>query len=322
MRRRELIALFAGVAAACGPLAAAAQQPRIPTIGILVAETLGANQFQRQFRDALRALGYVEGQTIGFESRSDQGQSARLPALAAELVQLKVDLIVTWLTPAARAAKQATQNVPIVIAFAGNPVETGLVESLARPGGNITGLAGVGGELAGKTVELIHQMLPSAHRVAALVNAPDPFSKPFVDNIRLGGKATGISIDPIMLSGADDLEAAFARMENDRPDAAVVQPTLGLKRSAELALKHLLPAVSIFREFVDEGGLMSYSVVEADVYRRTAVFVDKILKGAKPADLPVEQPTKFEIIINLKTAKALGLTVPQALLAQADEVIE
>jgi putative tryptophan/tyrosine transport system substrate-binding protein len=322
MRRRELIALFAGVAAACGPLAAAAQQPRIPTIGILVAETLGANQFQRQFRDALRELGYVEGQTIGFESRSDQGQSARLPALAAELVQLKVDLIVTWLTPAARAAKQATQNVPIVIAFAGNPVETGLVESLARPGGNITGLAGVGGELAGKTVELIHQMLPSAHRVAALVNAPDPFSKPFVDNIRLGGKATGISIDPIMLSGADDLEAAFARMENDRPDAAVVQPTLGLKRSAELALKHLLPAVSIFREFVDEGGLMSYSVVEADVYRRTAVFVDKILKGAKPADLPVEQPTKFEIIINLKTAKALGLTVPQALLAQADEVIE
>jgi putative tryptophan/tyrosine transport system substrate-binding protein len=322
MRRRELIALFAGVAAACGPLAAAAQQPRIPTIGILVAETLGANQFQRQFRDALRELGYVEGQTIGFESRSDQGQSARLPALAAELVQLKVDLIVTWLTPAARAAKQATQNVPIVIAFAGNPVETGLVESLARPGGNITGLAGVGGELAGKTVELIHQMLPSAHRVAALVNAPDPFSKPFVDNIRLGGKATGISIDPIMLSGADDLEATFARMENDRPDAAVVQPTLGLKRSAELALKHLLPAVSIFREFVDEGGLMSYSVVEADVYRRTAVFVDKILKGAKPADLPVEQPTKFEIIINLKTAKALGLTVPQALLAQADEVIE
>jgi putative ABC transport system substrate-binding protein len=322
MRRRELIALCAGVAAACGPLAAAAQQPRIPTIGILVAETLGANQFQRQFRDALRALGYVEGQTIRFESRSDQGQSARLPALAAELVQLKVDLIVTWLTPAARAAKQATQNIPIVIALAGNPVETGLVESLARPGGNITGLAGVGGELAGKTVELIHQMLPSAHRVAALVNAPDPFSKPFVDNIRLGGKATGISIDPIMLSGADDLGAAFARMENARPDAVVVQPTLGLKRSAELALKHLLPAVSIFREFVDEGGLMSYSVVEADVYRRTAVFVDKILKGAKPADLPVEQPTKFELVINLKTAKALGLTVPQSILVRADEVIE
>jgi putative ABC transport system substrate-binding protein len=322
MRRRELIAFFAGVAAACGRLAAAAQQPRIPTIGILVAETLGANQFQRQFRDALRALGYVEGQTIGFEARSDQGQSARLPALAAELVQLKVDLIVTWLTPAARAAKQATQNIPIVIALAGNPVETGLVESLARPGGNITGLAGVGGELAGKTVELIHQMLPSAHRVAALVNAPDPFSKPFVDNIRLGGKATGISIDPIMLSGADDLEAAFARMENDRPDAAVVQPTLGLKRSAELALKHLLPAASIFREFVDEGGLMSYSVVEADVYRRTAVFVDKILKGAKPADLPVEQPTKFELVINLKTAKAIGITVPQPVVQQADEVIE
>jgi putative tryptophan/tyrosine transport system substrate-binding protein len=322
MRRRELIALFAGVAAACGPLAAAAQQPRIPTIGILVAETLGANQFQRQFRDALRALGYVEGQTIRFESRSDQGQSARLPALAAELVQLKVDVIVTWLTPAARAAKQATQNIPIVIALAGNSVETGLVESLARPGGNITGLAGVGGELAGKTVELIHQMLPSAHRVAALVNAPDPFSKPFLDNIRLGGKATGISIDPIMLSGADDLEAAFARMENDRPDAAVVQPTLGLKRSAELALKHLLPAVSIFREFVDEGGLMSYSVVEADVYRRTAVFVDKILKGAKPADLPVEQPTKFELVINLKTAKAIGITVPQPVVQQADEVIE
>jgi putative ABC transport system substrate-binding protein len=320
MRRREFITLLAGAAA--WPLAARAQQPKVPTIGVLLVESPGSEQFWQQLRVELRKLGYVDGQSIRFEFRSDQGKATRLPELAAELVQLKVDIIVTWFTPAARAAKEATREIPIVMALAGNPVETGLVETLARPGGNVTGLSGVGAELAGKSVEAIVEILPSARRVAALGNAPDPFSKPFLEKIRLGGKATGIAIDSMTINGADELEAAFATMEKDRPDAVIVQPSLGLKRPIELALKYRIAAISIFREFAEEGGLMSYSSANADIYRRAAAFVDKVLKGAKPAELPVEQPTKFELVVNLKTAKALGLTIPQSRLLRADEVIE
>jgi putative ABC transport system substrate-binding protein len=270
----------------------------------------------------MRELGYVEGQSIRFEFRSDEGQAGRLPELAAELVRLKVDMIVTWFTPAARAAKQATREIPIVMALAGNPIETGLVESLARPGGNVTGMSNVGSELAGKTIELIRELLPSARRVAALVNAPDPFSKPFLEQIRLGGQATGVTIDAIMIRGAEELEAAFPAMEQKRPDAIIVQASLPAKRLAELALRYRIPAVAVVRAFVEEGGLMTYSAAEADMYRRAAIYVDKILKGAKPADLPVEQPTKFELVINLKTAKALGLDIPFHLRQRADELIE
>jgi putative tryptophan/tyrosine transport system substrate-binding protein len=234
-------------------------------------------------------------------------------------VRLKVDIIVTWFTPAARAAKQATREIPVVIALAGNPVETGLVESLARPGGNVTGMSSVGAELAGKSVELIRDLLPSARRVAALVNAPDPFSRPFLEQIRLGGQAAGVTIDAIMIRGAEELEAAFPAMEQKRPDAVIVQASLPTKRVAELALKYRIPAVAVVRGFVEEGGLMTYS---ADMYRHAAIYVDKILKDAKPSDLPVEQPTKFELTINLKTAKSLGLEIPATLLARADEVIE
>ena len=270
----------------------------------------------------MRELRYVEGQSIRYEFRSDQGQASRLPKLAAELVQLKVDLIVTWFTPAAQAAKQATREIPIVMALAGDPIGTGLVESLNRPGGNITGMAGVTAELAGKSVEIIRELLPSAHRVVALANAPDPFSKPFLEHIRLGGVATGTTIDAKMIRGAEELEAAFSEMEKERPDAIIVQPSLPSKRSAELALRYRIPAVSAVRGFVDEGGLMSYAAAEADMYGHAALYVDKILKGAKPAELPVEQPTKFLLIINMKTAKSLGLTVAPAFLARADEVIE
>ena len=208
------------------------------------------------------------------------------------------------------------------MALAGNPVETGLVESLSRPGGNVTGMSGIGAELAGKCPELIRELLPSARRVAVLVNAPDPFSKPFLEQIHRGGAAAGVIIEAIVIHRGEELDAAFPAMEKDRPDAVIVQPSLPARRSAELALKYRVPAVSFVRGIVDEGGLMSYGVDEADAYRRAAVFADKILKGAKPAELPVEQPTKFELVINLKTAKALGLTVPPALLARADEVIE
>jgi putative tryptophan/tyrosine transport system substrate-binding protein len=321
MRRREVITLIGGVAAAW-PLQALAQQPKMPTIGVLVVGSPGSQQFWRLFREGMRVRGYAEGQTIRFEFRSDEGQASRLPELAAELVRLKVDIIVTWFTPAARAAKQATREIPIVIALAGNPVETGLVDSLARPGGNVTGMSSVGAELAGKSVELIRELLPSAQRVAALVNAPDPFSRPFLEQIRLGGQASGVTIDAIMIGGPEDLEAAFPAMEQKRPDAVIVQASLPTKRVAELALRYRIPTVAVVRGFVDEGGLMTYTAAEGDMYRHAAIYVDKILKGAKPADLPVEQPTKFELTINLKTAKALGLDIPPTLLIRVDTVIE
>jgi putative ABC transport system substrate-binding protein len=222
----------------------------------------------------------------------------------------------------AQAAKQATREIPIVMALAGDPVGTGLIESLNRPGGNVTGMAGVTAEQAGKSVEVIRELLPLARRVVALANAPDPFSKPFLEHIRLGGAATGTTIDAKMIRSAEELEAAFSEMEKERPDAVIVQPSLPSKRSAELALRYQIPAVSAVRGFVDEGGLMSYAAAEVDMYDQAAVYVDKILKGAKPADLPVQQPTKFVLIINMKTAKALGLTVPSAFLVRVDEVIE
>jgi putative ABC transport system substrate-binding protein len=321
VRRRDLFALL-GTAPAFWPLGGAAQQPKMPTIGVLVVGSPGSQQFWQLFREDLRALGYVEGQNIRFEFRSDEGQASRLPELAAELVHLKVDLIVAWFTPAALAAKQATHETPIVMAFAGNPVETGLVQSLARPGGNVTGLSAVGAELAGKSVELIREMIPTARRVAVMVAAPTPFAKPFLEQIRLGGAATGTTIDAIMIHNSAEIEAAFPTMEIERPDALIVQPVLWTARVAELTLKHRIPAVSNNRAVVENGGLMGYWADEADAYRRAAVFVDKILKGAKPADLPVEQPTRFELVINMKTAKALGLTIPPAFLARADEVIE
>jgi putative ABC transport system substrate-binding protein len=320
MRRREFLT-FASVAV-LSPLASAAQQPKVPTIGALVIGNTDPEEFWRVFRQGLRDLGYVEGQNIRFEFRSAEGQANRLPELAAELVRLKVDVIVTWFTPPTQAAKQATRQIPIVMADAGDPVGMGLVASLARPGGNVTGIAGMTAELSGKCIELIREMLPAARRVTALANATDPFSKPFLEQVQLGGEATGTTINPIKISSREEFEAAFAAMEKERPDAVIVQPSLPSKRAAELALKHHVPAVSVPRRFAEEGGLMSYSPRIADLYRKAAVYVDKILKGAQPADLPLEQPTIFELVINLKTAKALGLTVPPIFLARADELIE
>src|SRR5437016_6034036 len=322
MKRREFMSLF-GAAAAVWPLAGRAQQPaKLPTVGALVIGSTDPEQFWRDFRQGLRDLGYVEGQNIRFEFRSAQGQANRVPELAAELVRLKVDVIVTWFTPPTQAAKQATHEIPIVMADTGDPIGTGLVASLPRPGGNVTGIASVTAELAGKSVQLIRDMLPSARRVTALANATDPFSKPFLEQIQLGGEATGTAINPIRISNNEEFESAFAAMERDRPDAIIVQPSLPSRRAAELALQHRVPAVSVARWFVDEGGLMSYSAIYADLFRKAAVYVDKILKGAQPADLPVEQPTRFQLVINMKTAKALGITVPATLLARADEVIE
>ena len=300
----------------------AAQSPEMPTIGVLVVESPASKRFWRLFQEDLRHLGYIEGKNVRFEFRSDEGHASRLPDLASELVRLKVDVIVAWFTPAAIAAKRATREVPIVMALVGNPVETGLVESLARPGGNVTGMAAVGAELAGKCVQLLRELLPSAHRIAALANAPDPFSAPFLQYVRSSGEANATVIEPIMIHSAAELEAGFSEMEKEKPDAIVVQPSLPIKRVAELAVRYRIPAASFIRDFAYEGGLMSYGPEETAAYRRAAEFVDKILKGANPGDLPVEQPTRFELVINLKTAKALGITIPPLLLARADEVIE
>jgi putative ABC transport system substrate-binding protein len=321
MRRREILTVFGG-AAALWPLAGIAQQRNVPIVGVLAVASPGVQDFWRLFREAMQELGYIEGRSVRYEFRSDEGQINRLPGLAAELARLQVDVIVTWFTPAAKAAKQATREIPIVMALAGNPVETGLVESLARPGGNITGMAGVAAELAGKSVQLIREMLPSAKGLVALANAPDPFSKPFVEQVRLGGAATGTIIETVMIHDPAEVEAAFLEMERHRPDAIIVQPSLPTKRVADLAITHRIPTASVIRGFATDGGLMAFQSKEVELYRQSASYVDKILKGAKPADLPIQQPSKFELIINMKTANAIGLAVPPAFLARADEVIE
>jgi len=322
IERRKFLATLGGAAAAW-PVGARTQQPKVPTIGALVIGNISPEQFWREFRQGLRDLGYVEGQNIRFEFRSAEGHLDRLPELAAELVRLKVDIIVTWFTPTALAARQATHEIPIVMAETGDPIGTGLVASLPRPpGGNVTGLASVTAELAGKCVQLIRDMLPSARRVTALANATDPFFKPFLEQIQLGGEATRTTINAVRINSSEEFETAFTAMEKDRPDAIIVQPSLPTQRAAELALKHRVPAVSVPRWFAEEGGLMSYSAVYVELFRKAAVYVDKILKGAQPDELPVEQPTHFQLVINMRTAKALGIEVPTSLLARADEVIE
>src|SRR5947209_13966499 len=257
MQRRSFIASVGTIA--FWPPLGFAQSLRAPTIGVLAVEAPGSERFWRMFRESMRGLGYIEGQSVSYEFRSSP-DATRLAEMAAELVRLNVDLIVTWFTPAARAAKEATREIPIVMALAGNPVETGLVDSLARPGGNITGMSAVNSELAAKCVELIREMLPSARRIAALANAPDPFSGPFIEQISRAGAATGTTVQRIMIERAEELEPTFLGMEKERPDALIVQASLPTKRVAELAIKHGLPAVSPTRGLVEEGGLMSYGI--------------------------------------------------------------
>jgi len=324
MRRRGFIAAVGGTAAATafGPLMGRAQQPAMRRVGVLVVGKPDPEPFWRQFRKGLRDLGYIEGQNILFEYRTADGKADILPKLAAELVTLKVEIIVTWQTPATTAAKQATNEIPIVMADSGDPVGTGLVASLARPGGNVTGMAGVTPELAAKSLELIREMMPSARHVAALCNATDPFSKPFIAYIERAASTEGIEIKIFMVQEGEELDTAFAPLSKAAIDALIVQPSLPIKRAAELALMHRLPAVSVSRSFAEAGGLMSYSPRQGDLYRQAAGYVDKILRGAKPSDLPVQQPTNFELVINLKTAKALELKIADTLLFTADELIK
>jgi putative ABC transport system substrate-binding protein len=306
-----------------GPLAARAQQSPMKRIGALVIGNADVPSFGNGLRQGLRELGHIEGQHYAIELRSAEGQLSRLPELAVELVRLEVDVIVALFTPCALAAKQATRAIPIVI-LTGNPVETGLVESLSQPGANITGLSQMAAETLGKCVELFRDMLPSARRVALIANAADPvFAKSFLEQAHIAGSGTGSEISTVvMVRGPDELEAAFAKVVKEKADAVIIQGSLPTKRMVELALAHRLPAATAPRAFAELGGLMSYSADGPVLYRRIATFVHKILRGEKPADIPVEQPTKFELVINLKTARAIGLTVPPSLLARADEVIE
>jgi ABC-type uncharacterized transport system substrate-binding protein len=269
----------------------------------------------------LRQSGFIEGKNLILDIRSAQGKPDVLPKLAAELVGLKVDVIVAVFTPCALAAQQATRQIPIVV-VTGDPVGTGLVTSLARPGGNITGVSLMAAELHGKCVELFRDMLPSVKRIAALSNAADPSWKAIFEQIHLGGKVTGIEIAPALrVHGVNEIDAAFATMKKEGAGAVVIQGSLSTKGVADLALKHRLPAATVPRAFAEVGGLMSYGAAGPESFRRSAVFVIKLLQGSKPADLPMEQPTKFEVVINLKTAKMLGVTVPTTMLSRADEVI-
>jgi putative ABC transport system substrate-binding protein len=318
MRRREFIGVLGGATA--WPFTAHAQPTKLATIGMLIPAN--PEPYMGIFQRALRDLGYEEGRNVHFVSRSAGGKPQLLAGFAAEFVRLKVDVIVAFQTPAVTAAKQATKDIPIVMAGAGDPVATGLVASLARPGGNITGMSGTTAEAGAKILEILRDILPSLRRVAVLANTTDPFTKTFLEQIHHGGQVLGIAVQPLTVRGVEDFDAAFAAMVEAKADAVVVQPSLPQKAAADLALKHRLPPISPTRFFPSVGGLMSYSNDITDLYRHAAEYVVRILKGDKPADLPVQEPTKYDLIINLKTAKALGLKVPATLLARADDVIE
>jgi putative ABC transport system substrate-binding protein len=300
------------------PLAAGAQAiPRIGLLGDLSWEPL---------KQGLRDLGYEEGKNILFEDRRSDGRNDRWPKLAAELVALKVHAIVINGTPAALAAKRATTAIPIIMAVTGDPLSTGLVSSLAQPGGNVTGLMQLGPGLAAKRVELLKGVVPSLSRLAFLWNPGNPDQKFSVKEVQAGARALGVGVQSVEVGSRERFEAAFTAMMQGRPGALLMtgDPVhqLDVDWIIAFASKNRLPVMYQLKENVERGGLMSYGAVRADLVRRAATYVDKILKGAKAGDLPVEQPTTFELVINLKTAKALGLTMPPSLLLRADQVIE
>jgi putative ABC transport system substrate-binding protein len=320
MQRREFIGLLGGVAA--WPTVARAQQAKVYRIGVLLLGTADADSFQKEMREGLSKAGYVDKQNLLFELRSAEGKLDLIPGIAAELVALKVDVIVALLTPCALAAQQATREIPVVV-LSGDPLGSGLVTSLARPGGNVTGISLMGAEMHGKCVELFRDILPSLRRVGVLLNAADPFSKQLLEQVQLAGRTTGIQIaPPAMVRGGDEIDAAFATLKKDGAGAVVVQGSLTTQTVAELALKHGLPTGTQTRSFAEVGGLISYGADGPQVFRQSSNFVSKILQGGKPADMPIEQPTKFELVVNLRTAKALGIAVPESFLLRADQVIE
>jgi putative ABC transport system substrate-binding protein len=329
MERRAFMAMLTGGIVAA-PLAAEAQQAgKVARIGYLSPNLAASPHTHEAFRQGLRDLGYVEGRNLVIEYRDAEGKFERLPALAADLVALNVDVIVAPNTVGVLAAKQATRTLPIVFATAGDPVTSGLVTSLARPGGNVTGLSLLAPELVGKCLELLTQAVPGVSRVAVLWEpgaVGERTDRDMLKAAEVAARALGVRLQFVEARGPADFDRAFSDMTRARAGALTVlgSTMFGTERRhlVDLAAKHRLPAVYPWREFVDAGGLMAYGTNVADLYRRAATYVDKILKGTTPADLPVEQPTKFEFVINLKTVKALGLTIPPSLLLRADEVIQ
>jgi putative ABC transport system substrate-binding protein len=325
MRRREVIGFLVGVAS--WPLGASAQTPsKLPTIGFLGGQSPSAmRDWVSAFSQRLGELGWSDGRNLAIEYRWAEGRNERAAEIAAEFVRLKVDLIVTGGTANVVAAKDATGLIPIVFAAAGNPVGNGLVASLARPGGNVTGLSNQSTDLAGKQIESLREMIPGLRRLAILANIGTPISVLDLREVQAGAGALGLSVVALEIRRAEDIEPAFAALDH-RADALFVSPDPLVNthrvRINTLALSARLPTMHTFRESVEAGGLMSYGPNFPELYRRAAALADKILRGARPADIPVEQPTKFDLTLNLTTAKALGLTVPPGLLARADEVIE
>jgi putative ABC transport system substrate-binding protein len=329
MKRREFITLLGGVAAAL-PLGTKAQQAvKPPRVGYLAPGSASGGLVARDqaFREGLRDLGYVDGKNIIIEARYAEGQFGRLPSLARELVELNVDVLVAVVTQASLAARDATKTIPIVIAGVADPVGAGLVATLSRPGANITGTSGMTTEVVGKTLEVLKEVVPKLSRAAVLWNPDNTlFQAQMLKETQRAADALGVQLQVFGVRGHDDLKHPFATISRDAVDALVVlaDPILAFhqERIVEFADKARLPAIYGIKEFAVAGGLLAYASDLTAQFRRTALYVDKILKGAKPSELPVEQPTKFELVINLKTAKALGLTIPPTLLGRADEVIE
>jgi putative ABC transport system substrate-binding protein len=327
MKRREFITLLGG-AAATWPLAAGAQQAgKLPTIGFLGESTAaGQREWVAAFMQRLRELGWMEGRNVAIEYRWAEGRNERFAELVAELVTLKVDIIVTQGTPAVIAAKQATSAIPIVFPIAGNPVANGLVASLARPGGNATGLTNQTADLAGKRIELLREMVPGLRQLAIMANVDNPSVALDIREVEATARTLGLEVATSGIRRVDDIAPAIEALRGNAQAALYVAGdplvTTNRTRIAILALGARLPTTHANRENVDAGGLMSYGSNVPDLHRRAGDFVDKILKGSRASDLPVEQPTKFDLVINLITARALGLTVPPSLLARADEVIE
>jgi putative ABC transport system substrate-binding protein len=329
VRRRDFIALLGGAAAAPSllrPLAARAQLvEKIYTVGILSAAEVTPT-LNTAFVDALRELGWIEGKNVVFERRYAENRLERLPELAADLVRLKVDVIAAVGTVAPLTAKQATATIPIVMTAAGDPLGSGLVASLARPGGNVTGMSLMAPDLGGKRLELLKEVLPQLTRAAILWNAANPYSALVFKETQSAARTLGIELQSLEVRGPDDFDDTFEAARRQHPGALItVEDPLTVshrKRIVDFASSQRLPSLHGVKEFVAAGGLISYGASLADLFRRAAYFIDKIFKGAKPGDMPVQQPTKFELVINLAAAKALGLEIPDKMLAIADEVIE
>ena len=326
MDRRAFLSTLAGGLFAA-PLTAEAQPAgKIHRIGFLSPSSSADPSILDAFREGLREFGYVEGRNIAIASRWAEGKYDRLPGLAAQLVGLKVDIIVATAVPAIRAAKEATRTIPIIMAVVVDPMATGLVASLARPGGNITGLSSMAPEVTGKQLEMLKEVVPKASLVAVLWNPANAGNAPQVRQAQAAARALGVRLQPLEARGPSEIDSAFATMTSAQAGAVIVLVDAMLldhrTQIADLAARRRLPAVYGLSDHAEAGGLMAYGPNRLGIVRRAATYVDRILKGAKPGDLPIEQPTKFELVINLKTAKALGLTIPPSLLQRADQVIE